>query len=721
MEWSGKLANSSMKGLHPIYRMRNLHNLFQSVDRRLGQFCCHTMAVPLFLLLVTIMAHGLLIPWLGYYSDDWLFIWTGQKLGSAGLTRYFTTNRPVLGLLYQATMPLLGSHPLAWHLFGLFSRWVSALTCWWMLSLADPAERRRVALWTALLLLVYPGFKLTPVPITFGHMFLIMAVFFTSLGFTLLAERRPARFTLYTVIALLLSALNLLAMEYFFMLELARPLLLLLANTDRPFRHRLRHTIGRWIPYLLVFLALLVWRAFFFPYQTENYSFLFFNQLRSVPLAAIIGLVQMFFRDLFVALVQGWGNIFTELPLSGISNAFRVVFTLLVLTGGSIGYLGLRAFLRNEQEIQPSNLQSQSGWWSLTVGWLALAGLPFLLTGLKVQSSWIYSRFTMPYILGTALVIALALNSRKLFDSLKIQAWIPQLIMCGLIGLSLGNQFLNANQFRKDWKQQQALYWQIAWRFPALRPGTTLVLNEQHSYSGSTTYLTAAVNWLFAPDNRTARTPYQVAYARHINDELFQDPQTAGPLKADYLSGVFEGSRRDVVSLFYNGRCLLTLDPAIDPLNPTLDDYSAHSAQFSKRELILADTPQPARPDPLLFGAEPPHGWCYWYQQADLARLRGDWATVAQIGDAHLGDEPLVYKTVTTYIPFIEGYAHRNCWDRSLALSAQVNPVVTSVRTDGVDASKMLCLLWQRMASQTPATLEKTAALDKFHAAVSCK
>ncbi|RPJ43836.1 MAG: hypothetical protein EHM21_10970, partial [Chloroflexi bacterium] len=595
-------------------------SFFQSFDHWLCRLAARPIAVPLFLLFITVLAHGLLTPWLGYYSDDWLFIWTGQKLGSAGITRYFTTNRPVWGLFFQVTMPLLGSHPLAWHLFGLFIRWVSALACWWMLSLAAPRESRRVALWTALLLLVYPGFKLTPVPITFGHLFLVMAIFFASLAFTLLVERRPDRFFPFTAAALLFSALNLLAMEYFFMLELVRPLLILLANAGLPLRPRLLHALKRWLPYLALFLTVLIWRMFFFPYQTENYSYSFFEQFQTAPLPALVELVQMFFRDLFVALIVGWGNIFTELPLRESSTAIRALYALLALAGGLACFACLRALRHGS-----ASLHAPATWWVLALVWLSLAGLPFLLTGIKVQAVWIYSRFTIPYILGAALVIALLLSS------FNLKTWVSLVILGSIAGLSIGSHFLNANQFRNDWEQQKELFWQMVWRFPDLRPGTTLVINEQHSYAGSNTYLTAALNWLYAPENHTARMTYNVTYARYINNILLQSDQ-AGPLRSGLPSSVFEGSRGDVLALFYTGRCLLTLDPDIDPANPTLDVDSARSAHLSRPEQILLDPAAgPVKPDPM-FEPEPPRGWCYWYQQADLARQRADWAEVVRIG-----------------------------------------------------------------------------------------
>ena len=61
-------------------------------------------------------------------------------------------------------------------------------------------------------------------------------------------------------------------------------------------------------------------------------------------------------------------------------------------------------------------------------------------------------------------------------------------------------------------------------------------------------------------------------------------------------------------------------------------------------------------PPPMLFGPEPPHTWCYYFQKADLARQRGDWDEVARLGDEarelgfaalDVSDERRIYYRIT--------------------------------------------------------------------------
>ena len=85
---------------------------------------------PLFLLVISILAYGILIPRLGFYSDDWIFIFTYNKIGPAGITQYFSTNRPLWGWLFQVTLPLLGTIPWKWQLFALILRWLTGISIW---------------------------------------------------------------------------------------------------------------------------------------------------------------------------------------------------------------------------------------------------------------------------------------------------------------------------------------------------------------------------------------------------------------------------------------------------------------------------------------------------------------------------------------------------------------------------------------------------------------
>jgi len=183
----------------------------------------------------------------------------------------------------------------------------------------------------------------------------------------------------------------------------------------------------------------------------------------------------------------------------------------------------------------------------------------------------------------------------------------------------------------------------------------------------------------------------------------------------------------------YNGPCLRVLDPELDAADSTLDDYSLQAMRLSHPERITLSTDtdasgaQPFTPDPILLSREPEHNWCYWSAQASLAQQRADWDAIVQIGDAHLESADLTYKTAFTYLPFIEGYAHLARWETALALSSQYYQVVENRPSldeeqsqNQASASAMVCRLWQRIAEQTPASQDKTAAMTQAWQQYGC-
>ena len=79
-------------------------------------------------------------------------------------------------------------------------------------------------------------------------------------------------------------------------------------------------------------------------------------------------------------------------------------------------------------------------------------------------------------------------------------------------------------------------------------------------------------------------------------------------------------------------------------------------ASFSDASLIDPSGIQ-AVPPSEIFGAEPSHDWCYFYQQMDLARQRKDWESAATFADEAiaLGYQPY---EVSEWLPALEAYIH---------------------------------------------------------------
>ncbi len=153
------------------------------------------------------------------------------------------------------------------------------------------------------------------IALVFSHFFIVLSAFFTSLACSILATRHPKFYLPFTLLALLLSLVNLLSMEYFFLLELLRPALLwiVLGENEPDRKKRLRRTLFHSLPYLLLFLGVVIWRAFFFSFQTTNYDLTLLDNLKFQPLQTLFTLLLTVLKDIWLTSFGAWGQVF-KLP-----------------------------------------------------------------------------------------------------------------------------------------------------------------------------------------------------------------------------------------------------------------------------------------------------------------------------------------------------------------------------------------------------------------------
>ena len=83
----------------------------------LKNFSLSEKTIPWFFFLTTVWAFGLLIPWLGFYQDDWHHIYYFSQGEVEGLKQFlFTDSRPFAFLVYAPFFKILGVNPAGWHI-----------------------------------------------------------------------------------------------------------------------------------------------------------------------------------------------------------------------------------------------------------------------------------------------------------------------------------------------------------------------------------------------------------------------------------------------------------------------------------------------------------------------------------------------------------------------------------------------------------------------------
>jgi len=690
--------------------------LMNNLYKRIRSFYFPPFIVPIALLLVCVISYGLLIQRLGFYWDDWPINWIAARLGPDGLARYFSTNRPFWGMIYQLTTPLLGSVPWHWQVFGIFWRWLAAVALWGLLRLTWPRHPQAAA-WAGLLFVVYPGFGQQFISLVYGHFFIILTAFLASLVCTLLALRRPKAFWLFTILGLLLSAVNLLTMEYFFLLELVRPafIWIVLAESLPDLRQRLKRTLLFWLPYLLLFVGLALWRAFFFRFQTQNYRPKLLEQLKTQPIQAVLGLLGTILTDLWVTTFGAWGKAF-QLPdpaVLGRLTTLAYAFIVLATAAALVIYLfksrsgeGFAA-ARPRPWALPCLLAGLLG--------MLVAGWPFWLTQIPVGLTFPTDRFTLAFLLGATLFMT------GLLGLLPLPGWSKIVLVSVMVGFAVGSQFQTANAFRRDWGVQKALFWQLSWRMPQLKPGTTLLFNDLPVRFFSDNSLTAPLNWIYGPAG-SAGSGLQMDYMLYFPSlrlgSGLPSLQPGQALTQDYLAATFKGNTSQMVALFYDPpACARVLDPDLDPENLMIPVLMRQVARVSTTAPIIPAGPdQAVKLDPAIFGPDLTaiqRGWCYYFEKADLARQQGDWRQVAALGDQAFAQNDYP-NDPSERLVFIEGYAHTGNWQRARQLSQETRQVTSAMKP-------VLCRLWQRIAESTPSTSDKDATLQAVRAELKCK
>ncbi|MFO3796812.1 MAG: hypothetical protein ACK8QZ_05945, partial [Anaerolineales bacterium] len=311
------------------------------------------------------------------------------------------------------------------------------------------------------------------------------------------------------------------------------------------------------------------------------------------------------------------------------------------------------------------------------------AGWPFWLAELEITVNFPANRFTLPFLFGMSLL----LSGLLAFLRPRFLRWGIALL---LVALASGRQFLWADLYRRDWRVQKTMFWQMTWRAPSLAPKTIVLLNEGALNAYADNSLAAALNWIYAPDLRSAEIPYILFYPTNRLGSSLPALEPGHKVRYSFLAGSFEGTTDQVVAFYFQPpACLRFLDPEIESVNRMIP-----IASLMREAMLLSQARWIGKQEvahlPRIYAPEPPHGWCYYFQRADLARQYRDWAQVVALAEQafSLNDHP---NDPLEYFPFIEAYAHMEEWSQAFKLSQQAYQVSPQF------VASPLCQLWKRI------------------------
>lgn len=654
--------------------------------KKLKDITVSKKTIPWFLLLTSILSFGLLIPSLGFYQDDWHHVFYFSQGGTDGLKQFlFTDSRPFAYLIYVPLFKLLGTRPIAWQVAALFFRFLIVLSFWGVLNQIWKEAYKRNAI-VASLFLIYPVFLLQPMSVMFALHWTMYLVYMLSLLLMLKAAQNSRYFIPLMGVALLLELFHLVMMEYFVGIEFLRPVFLFMLLRKMPLKNRLLRTLKLSLPFLLITFLYIIFRSSFstiFSYD-RNVPVVLFRLLEE-PLPTIGFLIQILFQDFSEILITSWYGTIEPSLFSFYKRTNLLVWLGALLFSGFFWAYFSALGLHSEDEKETES-------WAKGLMVLGLFGVlfgvaPGWAVGKTVHGSnplW-NDRLAMASMFGAAMFWV-----GLIFFLLKKNNHI--LFILGLmISLSVGANLRSALNYKQSWEKQQKFYWQLYWRAPSIEKDTAIIAdNEFVSYMG--VYPTSfAINTLY--QNTTDIT--DVNYWLYVAGEhlpKWEEYRVGAELSFHKYDSDFQGYSLDNLPILFEPeklQCLWLLQPE-DQANRSLPGITYEYLPVSNPDRIQANSL--VFPSETIFGKEPTHNRCYYYEKAALAHQFGDWDKVVALWNKAEKLDLLPYSGVE-YVPFIEAFAYTGDWSKAKTLTLRADRITERM-------APYLCDVWQKLSEE---------------------
>lgn len=615
--------------------------------------------------------------------DDWYLIWYKHLFGAWQFPAYFSLDRPLMGYFFIFSSYLLGNteSPLVWQIFGLFTRWLVVYALWGFLNTMWP-QAKKTNTYVSLLAVVFPGFTQQWIAFSYSFHFSCLAGFLFSLTLMVKAIRSSKYFWIFLPLSLLIGFYSYAASEFYFGLELIRPVVLFIEyhHSDEGIKKSLLKTFKTWIPFFILFLAFGIWRAFF--YVSQNHSVTITRQLVSSPGLAFLAFVKSVYQGFINSVVLGWVNAFKldHYPTQGKTLLLALgLFIFLVLI--------LILWLGRVQKNSEKTLAGQDRKYIVEVLCLGLcsilfAALPFAAAGLEISLDSLYDRFLLAFLFGSCLLLGFLL-SRIPHVSLYFVAI--------LVAVSACYQMVISVRYKNVWSQQANFFQQLVWRAPHLKPGTILITDDvPFSKYYAMTSLTAALNMIYAEDQNSHDIPY-LLILHSFEPDFIADYSQGQEVKFDFRTFSFSSDTSSLLFFTYPGNGCLRIVAPEDSMEAFRESdwnvYWRNTMNASNLDQIVTSSNDPVTLPRRFFGEENTNQWCFYYEKADLARREKDWEKIIELyqtaGTA--GFEP---KIDVEWVPLLDAYIHTNQLDQAMTLTQGIENLNTANTAD-------LCKIWR--------------------------
>jgi hypothetical protein len=594
----------------------------------------------------------------GFYRDDWHVLWGQNAVGIGNIFLQHQIDRPLMGLVYMVTARVLGNPPIAWVLLSICLRLAGGIIVFLIFEKLY-AKARWMNTLMAALFTVYPGFLQVPN----AHSYHVHLIAFTaglfSIYLTLLLIERENRVQrmLLLFVAAAIGLLSYGMFEWMIGVELVRLVLIIFHTAPQPrFNFTLiKNTIRQSWPSLICFFSFLIWRVFFFESTraaTDVKQLL--RSYASSPGQNFETLSMELLKDIVNTVFLAWGVPFYQF----ISNARYSNIANSIVLAALVVFIFWFISSKIETEAKPDPHWAKTALW---VGGLStlVCLLPTAAAGRYVIFRDGLERYTLLPSFGVVQFLAgltvLVLRSKK----------AQHILLLTLLASGVFVQNLNGVAFGDFWEAQRQLWWQITWRIPNLQDGSALIVNmPPHAPFAEDYEVWGPANLIYRPESN------QVLIAGGtFSKDTIHKLMYGSKFGRTMRNITYAGDMKNAVVVSYpTGSCVHVMDPNI-PLYSLNDDLRAWLAAARSNPSMIQPNAVDISPPKDIFGKEPVHRWCYYYQKTAMAVQFEQWEQAAQYADEALTND-LRPIDPAEWMPLYIAYAKTGNMDRTNDLAS---------------------------------------------------
>ena len=613
------------------------------------------------LLLITffsILAYLPLIPFLGFYSDDFFFGYVSHFYGIPGIMQSLIIDRPFNGYLLIFNYFLLGlrDNVFFWHVYIFLIRLLGGYALFFSLKKIWPNRLSTVTSIT-LLFLLYPGFLQQTLPLGFGNWVTTLTIWVISLSFTIVAlkQRKKFKLLLFTVIALFLQLNSFLQLEFFIGMEMLRLLIVTLTLENKISINSIRRTFMYWSPYIISLIIFVIWRILIFKSTREATDINWVAQtyysnplwILKIPLEIAYSFVQTVIFAYFLPII---------INLIRIPIQYSIISAILGISSALL----LSAFY---SKLREKGSDTSLGRQLLVIGLISAisALIPIIISGRTVRMFNVLDRYTITCIISVGFILVG-------FLLFKLSNYMRKTILILFVALSITSNLMNGYWHKIMWDKQKDLWWQLYWRAPNIQSDAMLILDfPPITQNIPFKDLINKVKWyrfywvdyqIWAPGNLFFN--YNNSPQTHFSGDFLEDKGIVDKIKNQVIESITDRNityTRDfrntvIISTPSDTSCLWVLDKEKNELPSYADELLKTNVAYSDVNKLVKSASL-ITPPREIFGSEPPHDWCYFFQKASLAKQLQDRDKLSQLKKEVI-QKNLKPKDPNEWLPFQE-------------------------------------------------------------------